>query len=595
MTNTKEYLNHAIERADEQSVTVAALMCGMGKSTYISERIAQTLSSRTPEGMLIVTDEVQRMHSYLEPHDAAVQTVIQRHKGKVVVMSQENADEAQRRSWNAPVLIISTQRYFRLTRKEIKQLLKWSAGQRELIMFDEKLYLIAHKTLTTKTFTDVEAALQMGIDDTVEPEDKAWTISEWKRLAMRVQKAMDEYEKLGERQFYLYHRDKEGTLTTDDDRFRRILNDSRSQILACDANTIESIEAAAVLVKGGAVFVCRKRSSGQYEKSLHVAIANRLKLLELGAKVVVLDGTGDVSPEYDLPFNRVMSAPSLKRDLSDLTIEIYNVSASRSALCGRGKKLRAKAVLNWLCRSMGEADVLFTYKELEQLAKEKFQRTTHFGSIKGRNDFRDARHIIQVGLNRFPPVHYYMLYLALNPEEKWMLQHMDVEESKRYLSVKLGDHRFNEAIMTRCLLEDVEQNFFRSAIRNRDNDEPVTFTLVMNVKEHKALVEAIQQRFGSLGAVVKQYPSPVELQEEQILSRKNTEKSRTQQAMEWIRKQPAGKVFKVSELRVALNITDSQFEKMKEHNKTFKAYMASLKTDRLGYYRVPEVENECAG
>ena len=300
--DTKEYLNHTIEQADEKRVTVAALMCGMGKSTYISGRIAQTLSSRTPEGMLIVTDEVQRMHSYLEPHDAEVRAVIQRNKGKVVVMSQQNADEAQRRSWNAPVFIITTQRYFRLTRKEIRQLLKWSGGQRELILFDEKLYLIAHKTLTTKTFTDVEAALQMGIDDTVEPEEKAWAISEWKRLAMRVQTAMDEYEQLGDRQFYLYHRDAEGTLTADDDRFRRILNDSRSKLLVCDANTIESIEAAAVMVKGGAVFVCRKRSSGQYEKSLHVAIDNRLKLLELGAKVVVLDGTGDISPEYDLPF-----------------------------------------------------------------------------------------------------------------------------------------------------------------------------------------------------------------------------------------------------------------------------------------------------
>lgn len=30
---SKEYLNHAIEQADEQSVTVAALMCSMGKTT----------------------------------------------------------------------------------------------------------------------------------------------------------------------------------------------------------------------------------------------------------------------------------------------------------------------------------------------------------------------------------------------------------------------------------------------------------------------------------------------------------------------------------------------------------------------------------
>lgn len=55
----------------KKEITVLPIMCGSGKSTAISYLIRQTIenASVTGNGLLVVTDRIDRLEDYMHPYD----------------------------------------------------------------------------------------------------------------------------------------------------------------------------------------------------------------------------------------------------------------------------------------------------------------------------------------------------------------------------------------------------------------------------------------------------------------------------------------------------------------------------------------------
>lgn len=308
------------DEQDDNEITVVPLMCGTGKSSYISQKMKEVISSNGRKGLLVVTDSVERMNGYQSPFDDDLKEFMRKNQSQILVITAENSRKTMFERKVKPIVIVSTQRYFRLSREEILDLLSWRNGKRCLVMFDEKPYLTEQVKITIKTFTDIDAILQMSIDDTANQADKAWAVNQWQLLERRIQSIMDEYEGLRDGQFSLYHKDV-GTMTTDDERFKRIVNENKAALISMDSNIQTNLCAIEKLTKDGAIFTCRKKQTGEYDRFFSIILDNRDKVTNIGAKVIVLDATGDVTPEYNQDYVRVLSCHQYKRELIDIPIK----------------------------------------------------------------------------------------------------------------------------------------------------------------------------------------------------------------------------------------------------------------------------------
>ena len=78
-------LEVAADEAHKDEISLLPLMCGTGKSTAISEIIGRTirLADKTGNGVLVVTDRVNRLHDYLSPRDQKLRNYLKDNPGAV--------------------------------------------------------------------------------------------------------------------------------------------------------------------------------------------------------------------------------------------------------------------------------------------------------------------------------------------------------------------------------------------------------------------------------------------------------------------------------------------------------------------------------
>lgn len=232
-------------------------------------------------------------------------------------------------------------------------------------------------------------------------------------------------------------------------------------------------------------------------------------------------------------------------------------------------------IIKYIKSQTPEIDTVFTYQAIEDKFKEHFKNVEHFGNIKGGNQYREVNNICQVGMNRWPEL-VYSLYASeidqYNHDYCWTNTICD--------SMEISKLRAN------LLLADMEQNMFRSKIRNRDNSEKCVFTLIYSPIEkglfgsvYSPLLRAIVDRYDMLGAKMYFTEDPTEFKELKAMSRKTTKETATQKFYKWVNSQPLETRFKRQDIMEKCGITKAQFTHLRR-NGVFNEY----KTDRQGVY-----------
>jgi len=263
------------------------------------------------------------------------------------------------------------------------------------------------------------------------------------------------------------------------------------------------------LLQGWGVYSHRDtENSGKYESKYTVHVDYRDLLTELDAKVVILDGTADISPMYDEDYIHMLPTRGYTRSLSYLTIKLCDLPTSESDM--RDDMERTAQMIRSYLDDVTHHDqsvVIFSNEKMEMAFRKSGHNeglTGHFNNIKGLNAYSTALNIAQVGLNRKPPVDYLTLDLARNEEIRSKLS-----EDTRSLNpvIAMNNARkameYNVKTMTAHVLADLEQNLYRGIIRNADNTQPFTYYVFFEHEQYKELIKEINKRYGPLNAKIE--------------------------------------------------------------------------------------------
>ena len=516
-----------------KEIAVLPIMCGSGKSTAISYLIRQTIenTSLTGNGLLVVTDSIDRLDDYMHPHDNTLHSFLDEHDDQVCIMTHENIEKAHKTQYDKPVLMMTTQRYFRLTVAEINHYLKWNSGTRPLVIIDEFPELMTLVELDAKKLAECDAAVRASDKEGFRIPGRTeldYLNKYFDRFVSGIRKGEcgkqdsllcfwsfqteenlkeyygllnfweNDYEDIYERRTLINNY---GGGTYYDDIFARY-------------SAIRQLKSSFALISQ------RKINDDRFYDSMLFLLDNYKLIHDVNAKnVIILDGTADLSPEYFPDRFCINNSPDFKRPLNHLQIKLINYPTGKTALLSSKEKQAqlldyVEAYVSEIKDSEGDLSTdkwaFFTYMALEKAFKRRFNNNNveHFGNIKGKNDFRAARHIFQVGINRYPDEVYYLLYRARysdkvkkyrNMEEAYNEVLAQSDEIKAEIRNLKGETR---EIMNRLLLAEIEQNFFRGIIRNSDTEDDFTFHLFLNANNYMDLIKMMKDRYEPLGAKI---------------------------------------------------------------------------------------------
>ena len=606
-------LEVAADEEHRNDISLLPLMCGTGKSTAISEIIGRTirLADQTGNGLLVITDRIDRLNDYLNPRDRELKDYLQENQDRITIVTRENASEAFASQRQCPVLMMTTQRYMNLSPKTVNALLKWEKGRRPLVLIDERPEILTPVMMSDLDFSECETALrETGVDTDY--------VSEWHEAFLSVNKLIGmlpdypdgvfdfaqnmyfsaEIAKKAIKSIYRYayffcrpnyskYNEHTGMkiegLDELDQDYKKRLNDinnfspQRGYIniytrltallqMAYECGLYSRYQVS--VTKGAPLFVT----------ALSTLLDRYNVIKETKAKTIILDGTGDLSPEYEIHSFDVRDTaqtgdngqPVYTRTLSRMTIRIIDYPTSRARF--RNPEAR-KEIIEMLRAYIHTEKIqdphmaLFTYMLMEKSFTELFNRyhIEHFGDIVGKNQFNRARNIFQIGINRFPDTIYFLYYLAFHPAQKArfenvlgkeriddyytndsmreireitpdtpdeeveysyhventddMLESM-IQQTKQIQSIMQEQEGEARRIMSRIMLAELEQNIFRGIIRNADCDEDYTYHLFMNVGQYPELIKMIHERYEKLGATVVDMKLPPEILAIKKLQRK---------------------------------------------------------------------------
>lgn len=505
--------NAAQDEEHADKVSVLSIPCGSGKSTALTRLIGEVLDRNNGEGLIIVTDSVDRMKEYWKADtrnpafDDALLRFIAQHKEQVAVMNSENYDSMRRQQWHKPVVVLTTQRYFGWTQERVKDLLRWEGGTRPLIIFDEAPYLSVERDVTAATINKVAAALRMGIEATDEEsrEAKYRVVTFWEDIRAKLLAQMDELEYTPD----LHYACIGGEENDEFETFLAYVRENRSKLDTDKDRVVDMVEDVARLLMEWGVYSHRNSAqSGLYESKYTVHVDHRDLVTGLDAKVIVLDGTATVSPMYDEDYVYMSSTRDFIRSLAYLTIRICDVPTGESELRGNAGET-AKMIRGYLAHAtnVDRNLVVFSSKKMEEAFRAAGfdkEHTGHFNNIKGLNSYSRAVNIAQVGLNRKPPIEYLTLDLARNAEVREQLIADTAAEGYIAAMNKAREALdYDRETMTRHVLADMEQNMYRGVIRNAANTKPYTYYVFFEHEHYQQMIAAIKERYEPQGATVE--------------------------------------------------------------------------------------------
>lgn len=572
----KKFLDKELNKPTaNNTVTVFPLPCGTGKSEYIRYLISDALIKGY--GLIVITDEIDRLDGYTKSTNEELQTYLEKNQDRIALLKSETISAEIKTVHKKPIILMSTQRYFSLDLPELKSF----TNSRKKIVFDEKPYIFEIEKITINKLNMVDTVLKEVLDDTVNQSEKETLIECWSSISSKLQNELKNNEKLNDSYKRELFFKLDGNVYTN--IFYKNINNYKSIIKKFNPDAIKTIEAVKQLLTEGIITSQKmkyKTSGNKYDNYFTVLKNNIDKLTAVDAKVYILDGTADVSPEYKLSKINIIDCSEFKRDLSNLTINIVDVNTSKERLTKAGSKTEnlIKTLISYIHSLPQNIDTIFTYKAISSKFVNEFKNINWFGNIKGTNQYRNINHICQVGLNRYSDLTYVLYANAIGQFN---------DENKELIN-RISDLETIDNIRCNLILADLEQNIYRSKIRNTNNKEKCVYTLICNfneqnnlIEDYKPLIEIIKSRYENLGATVNLIDTPTEFKILKIKERNTKNKSSVQKFIDWLNFQPKGKVFKRADLMTELKISKSQFKDIKDSG-----VLNALKTSKQGIYQV---------
>ena len=192
----KKFIDSHIENDENtEKITVFPLSCGVGKSQYIKCLLSDALINQY--GLIVVTDTIDRLTKYVTgcgDDDGELTNFIKRNAEKISILTAETYRAEIGKTNHKPIILMSTQRYFGLTKDDIIRFTTGQQCKRNKIIFDEKICILESRRLTVKSLNNIDTALKEALDNTINQEEKARLINEYNTLNAELQGSLSDNE-----------------------------------------------------------------------------------------------------------------------------------------------------------------------------------------------------------------------------------------------------------------------------------------------------------------------------------------------------------------------------------------------------------------
>lgn len=625
---------------DMTKVTVVPAPCGIGKSRFTKVFMAYCVMNfmGSPKrdnsiGLIIVTDRVDRLQNYVENQENPYAQVENEIWGDLfdtkynfrkycsVILPKSKPYEKEvfdqlKEAMYKPVTLLSTQRYFNNMDNELHKMLfayKNRHGNvgKKIVIFDEQPLFYSNYRLGIEHLNNCSTAINEGFQPTKESDDKEWLISEFEPFLTNLKNvlaAKDSDSKGRSLKNIIYWKSPENTITSDDSRFNKIIKKYGNELRSKYSNFHNDIQAIRQLLQEGGFFIAfRKNAEVEYSKHFELLVKQRDKfyLDKNMAKFFVLDATATVSPVYNVDYVDIKDYTAYFPCLNTTTIAIYDVNTSKTKLVRNSDNQLLINTIQGIIDRISEVDkdtLYISYKSIiDRFPKyEGDEKGCYFGNTKGTNRYLSCTQLHHIGTYRKPEEAILMLYFTIHPEKYEKLKLLTEAQSKAFISYLLKNAYglFENVTMTKIMVdsmfEEFEQSVFRSAIRNRNNTEPVTINAFWNCTTYEMLNDKILKRFGpgGYGANVQLMGVPDEMTIRKIIKRKSStgEMTNPQKIVYYLKSLPKRSTFLKSDMLKATGLSEEQFKKVKKNNPELKELLANSLIDaRIGLYQVPDV------
>lgn len=626
ITFFRETFEIIMHNKDTSKVTCFANRPGIGKSTLIKAFMHCCIGydvfkgQYTPIGLIVITDSMKRLEGlsdgkkdtmeaeeywgeYFE--DWGIKYHYKEFEKNVIVLKSDTPflEQLQKQHYK-PIVLMSTQRYFMLSKKVRDQLFTFSykgeVYKRNTVIFDECPYFSETVQINSYNLAMIEAALLEGLSDDV--EDKEFVTREFSVFKNRLTEEMAQNEKkLKNSDVSLYWKDERySTITPNDKLFFKVIEDNIESLTQKYSAITKDLDCLKEMAENGAIFYrFKKKKDNNYERSFVLVRDNRDAFyLGQDKKFFIFDATADVDPRYDLDYVEIINGKGYNKPLN-MTITNVNIPTSKTTLCNRDSVKLTNFIKNYIknnviCGFGKQRKVLIvTYKNLCNRFSSEFDYVGYFGNLKGFNDYKDIFKMTHIGLNRYSNMAYFYIYCGCRMDKYKELAEMSTEESLKFLTELAQNQKspdFLEDIMVRSILADFEQNIFRLAIRNYGNTDNVqvwTFYSA-NGDMYNSLSNAIEKRYKEYGVIFEYEDTPEELKIEKIKDRKppgGRKITNAQKVIEWYEKLSVNEEFKIGKVLQETQLTNTQLQNVRKKNSVIDKIFQSCKTERKGYYK----------
>lgn len=589
-----EKLLEDIYNSTEMTVKVASARCGIGKSVFIKSFLNNLVNQNIyigkvnrdsileNYGAIVITDSLERLHNianYSEIKDRCY--LMQYNKEDTENNNRIKFDRQIKEQYSYPILLITTQKYFKMSESERNNLYKWRKGNREVTLIDEKPILINNITIDEDYFNDIRAALHR----VYEGDEKNYLLDGFSTIYNNLDSIRKKYSELYEKMWL--KSDKSSLLINneEDEKFFNILAKNVS------SNIYQKVENLKRIYLDGCLFVSNKNKEQENIRQFILVDSNEDKFDLDKTKYYILDATAKNDIEYLIDKDKFQFLNiDDKKEVKDITIHHITFGSSQNRLKDINN---IKTISKWINENFNSV-LVATYSNRRGILESfnKFLNTNdiiYFGNIKGKNSWDNLNNMIQIGFNRQSDVVYLSIYTQLYKKNlEWNnMNNKDIEsEIDNIINLEKGfftNDKMND-IMRSKILVDTEQNIMRIKCRHFSNKEQCNIYIVVN-ESYKGYIQRISDK---LNTNYKSY-LPIEFSKYITENRKADEgrkRTNPQIIIEWIDKNKGRGEVKMADIRKETGLTSNQIKSARKKNKYIKVWFKDNEGNKRGYYVV---------
>lgn len=569
--------------------------CGIGKSTLIKATLNHLVNDSTywgianrdklleDDGAIVVTDKLDRLEeiaTYPGLEDRCYFMKYDKDDESTYKSNRIDFLEQLKEQFKYPIVLVSTQKYFKMTETERKQLYKWKNGDRKIKLIDEKPYLISTTVIDEAYLSTIGIALEA----LPKSEEKEGILKYWRDIYNFIDTLRHSYQKYDIN--WISGNGSSAIINSALDKkfMKAIENDVTT-------NIYEMIEKLKDINKKGCLFVSSSGKLVDNSRQL-IIIDNNFEKFDIDkCKNIIFDATAEVDADYlTIPkeHKKMFKAEDSKE--SDIDLHHVVVSASQNSLINKNNNIET---LSKYINSITETGLVITHGKKRGIYN-KFNKHlntknhAYFGDVKGKNDWEGLSEMVQVGMNRKTNSVYLITYIAYTQiNEKWnKINDTDKihNEIKQILEVDKGLflNETMKTIMKSDLVVDSIQNLMRVKCRHFSNNEKCKIFFVCN----RYLIDTVNEIAKLVNAKVTRVVPDI-FEEEKMMNRKANEgkkKTNPQILMEFLKGLDNGRIITTKEIYNESGLSKTQFDKAKKDNKILKKWFIEHKGNKRGEF-----------